>query len=207
MGVGEVTQRERIEGARRKKLWGRVALAVILTILIVGTLFVARYYAAKEKASVPGTLYPEVGREHISLSQNPPKPYNSNPPSSGAHYSSPANWGIYDYEVNDKIFIHNLEHGGVWISYHPGIPLPVVDELKGFVGENRASKLVMAPRSANDTDIAVVVWGRVFKFNLENGALPGGALDQIRLFYRTLKDHAPEYVPDSMPGIDPKTIQ
>lgn len=198
---------QRIKSARRKKMTRRILWVAATGAIIGGGVIGMLYYSRQGNADLPGMSYPDVGREHIALNDAAPKPYSSNPPSSGGHYGAPANWGVYNYEVNDKIFIHNLEHGGVWISYRTTLPPEVIADLKEFVEGNKKSKLVMAPRSANDADIAVAAWGRVLKLNLEDGVLKPDDLDKVREFYRRLKNHGPELVPDTAPGIDPKTVQ
>jgi hypothetical protein len=200
-------KKSRIDEAIRRRnikraLWiTGISLAVVLAIgLII-------WLAWRSEQNAPGVAYPEIGQEHISLEAALPKPYNSNPPSSGAHYPTPANWGIYDYEVNDKIFIHNLEHGGIWIAYRPSISANVIEDLKDINKEFGGSKIVMAPRSANDADIAIVAWTRVQKFDLSNGLLSDVQKEDIRGFYRAFKNHGPEFVPDTMGGVDPKSVQ
>lgn len=183
----------------RRVLWIGIAF-----ILVVGGTYGIYRYSTRP---LPGASYPSVGQEHIGLDAVLPRPYNSNPPSSGAHYSQPANWGIYDYEVNDRIFIHNLEHGGIWVSYRPSVPPATVEKLKAIVSSFSGSKLVMAPRSANDADIAVVAWARVLKFDLDGDNLTAEQESRIKAFYRAFKNHGPEFVPDTMPGIDPKNAQ
>lgn len=197
----------RVEHAIRARnikwiLW-TIGILIVLAILIGGGM----KYSSERNKNLPGVSYLEVGREHIALNGVLPKPYNSNPPSSGAHFSSPANWKMYDYEVNDKIFIHNLEHGGVWISYRPSISSEAVGQLKQVVHEFMGSKLVMAPRSANDTDIAVVAWTRVLAFNLNGPQFSDQEINQVRAFYKSFKNRGPEFVPDTMPGVDPKSVQ
>ncbi len=196
-----IKQMQRKQSAKTFIIWASVV--IVLAGAVWGIISVSKY----KKSNLPGTFYPEIGSEHIGLNDSLPKAYNSNPPSSGAHYDKSANWGIYDYEVNEKIFLHNLEHGGVWIAYRPGISQGAIDDLKGIIGEYSGDKFVMAPRSANDADIAVVSWGRVSKFMLAGEHLTDGQKDEIRNFYRSLRDRGPEYVPSSMPGIDPKSVQ
>lgn len=151
--------------------------------------------------------YEDIGREHIGLHDALPREYNSNPPSSGAHYASPANWQIYDYEVNDKIFIHNLEHGGIWIAYKPSLSSNVVSELTAIIKMFGGSKIVMAPRSGNDSDVALLSWAHVYKFDVSDGHLSDQQKKDIKNFYIALKNHAPEDVPDFMGGVEPKSIQ
>ena len=200
-------KRSRADEARRRKIIKRVFWIGGITVVTVAVVGGIVWLVWKSEKESPGVFYPSIGQEHIQLNGALPQPYNSNPPSSGAHYPTPANWGVYDYEVNDKIFIHNLEHGGIWISYRPSVDAHVKDHLKNIVDEFGGSKIVMGPRAANDTDIAIVAWTRVLKFNLVNGDISEQQLDDIRAFYRALKNHGPEFVPDSMPGVDPKTVQ
>lgn len=197
----------RIQSARRRKILKRSFWAVLAVLVLGGAVTGLVYYSYRNSADLPGMAYPDVGREHIALNAAPPKPYSSNPPSSGGHYAAAANWGVYDYEVNDKIFIHNLEHGGIWISYRPGIPNEVVGDLKKFAEDNKNSKLVMAPRPSNDADIAVAAWRRVLKLNFDGWVLKPEELEKIREFYLRLKNRGPELVPDASPGVDPKTVQ
>lgn len=198
-------KKNRVAYAVRRKhikiiLWGSGA-AIILSGLILGSIKYSRWYTK----NLPGQFFENQGQEHVELDYT--FTYNSNPPSSGPHFGKPANWRIYAYEVNDKIFIHNLEHGGVWIAYRPTISPSIIDDLKSIINEFNGSKIVMAPRSSNDTDIAVVAWSRVLKFNLAESTLSDKEKNEIRGFYRAFKNHGPEFVPDIMPGIDPKTMR
>lgn len=200
-------KKTRVESALRRKKMVRVFWIVFSALAVIGGIYVIARMNVREMAEAPGEAYEEIGNEHIGLKDSPPKPYNSNPPTSGGHYGQQANWGIYDYEVNDRFFIHNLEHGGIWIAYKPDVPAGVVDELKKIVDEFGASKLVMAPRPANDADIAVSAWTHVYKFDLTGGELSAEEKENVRAFYRAFKNRGPEFVPDTMPGADPKSIQ
>lgn len=191
---------------RRRRIkvfvWG-----VIIAILVGVLLYFAVSSYKKSRANIPGDTFSSVGQKHISLASEPPTPYNSNPPSSGGHFGSPANWAIYDYEANDKFFIHNLEHGGIWIAYRSNISQEALAQLKQFVEKYGGSKLVMTPRSANDADVAIVAWARVYKFNLEGEKLSSDQLEKMNTFYRAYKNRGPELVPDTMPGVNPKDMK
>lgn len=91
--------------------WGTIV--VVILIIAGGLFFVIRQLTAP----LPGTAYQIQGREHISVGASH-LPYNSSPPTSGPHYGNPAPWGIYDHELPDEQLVHNLEHGGIWISYN-----------------------------------------------------------------------------------------
>ncbi|GEM_PF-44778 len=106
----------------------------------------------------PGFEIPIMGREHIAVGAVHP-PYNSNPPTSGWHYPKPAPWGVYEQELPDEVVIHNLEHGGIWISYKD-IDAETKSKLKAIAARNPGSVIVV-PRSKNDTKIALASWGRL----------------------------------------------
>ena len=194
----------RIKAARRKKVFRRSALAAVAILIAVGAIFALSRYVRAPAGGLGETLS-DQGQDHAPLGTA--FAYNSNPPSSGPHFTSPANWGVYDYEVNDQIFLHNLEHGGIWISYRPSVPADAVEELKAIAEEFGKSKIVMAPRSANDADIAIVAWTRVRKFDLSAEQLTDQQKGDIRNFYKAYKNRGPEFVPDTAPGIDPKSAQ
>jgi hypothetical protein len=175
----------------------RRAVPWVITILLVAWLVWG--IAGWVKSQTPVTedksaSYPNLGQVHIE--EGSPRPeYNSNPPTSGPHYAQPAKAQYYDHEVADERLVHNLEHGEIWISYKPSVPQSVVDELKKFAD---GVFIVIAPRAANDTDIALAAWTRLDKFDLENGALDGARVKDFILRYR---DRGPEKVHSMGTGI------
>lgn len=140
---------------RRKRLftWGAVALAVAGVIALV--------VAANLRRPGPGERIPIVGRAHITQGSRE-SGYNSNPPTSGPHWPSPAPWGVHTQPLPDEALVHNLEHGGVWISYKDGKDTDLADKLAEVAGRYR-TKVIMTPRPKNDAPIAVAGWGRLLK--------------------------------------------
>lgn len=197
-------KRERAERALRRATIRKVTIAAV-SVVAIGLLIWGGIIWGRRVANAPGVSFPDQGQDHVALDYQ--FSHNSNPPTSGPHFISPANWEIYDYEVHDKLFIHNLEHGGIWISYRPSVDARVVEHLKAIVDEFGGSKLVMAPRAANDSDVAVAAWTRVLKFDLAGGDISEEQFSQIRAFYKAYKNRGPELVPDVMPGVDPKSVQ
>ena len=198
-------KRGRAAGAARRKQKGRMIWTAAAVLIGAGLIFFWLSSIRQDAKDAPGESFPMQGQEHVALDYQ--FSYNSNPPTSGPHFRSPANWGAYDYEVNDKLFIHNMEHGGVWISYRPSVDAQVVEHLKAIVDEFGGSKIVIAPRAVNDTDVAVAAWTRLLKINLAGGDISDDQLNQIRAFYKAYKNRGPEFVPDTMPGVDPKSVQ
>ena len=134
-----------------------------------------------------------MGEDHIAPGSQLPE-YNSNPPTSGPHYGQTARSGFRDEAIPDQHIIHNLEHGDVWIAYHPRVADEIKEELRQF----GAAKVIITPREANDTDIALVAWGRLDTFNIENDALP---VERVEDFIKRYANKGPEKVPGASGGI------
>ena len=71
---------------------------------------------------------------------------------------------MYAEEISDENVVHNLEHGGIWISY-TGLDDEAVLQLEK-IARARPNGVILSPRSANDTPIAVVSWGRLMKLDV-----------------------------------------
>ena len=138
-----------------------------------------------------GTAYPVEGRDHVS--DGTVVAYKTNPPASGSHYAVPADWGVYETVIPDERLVHNLEHGGIWISYRPSIPAAAKERLTAL-SKGYKSKVIMVPREKNDTDIALVSWGRVYKIAVSSD----GTFDEkaIKNYIKKYKNTGPELVPD-----------
>jgi hypothetical protein len=194
----ETRQEEKRRAESRKEMRRMIRRMVPWVIAIVAAAALVWGIARWVKSQAPvapdrSVEYPNQGQVHIE--EGSPRPdYNSNPPTSGPHYAQPAKAQYYDHEVPDERLVHNLEHGEIWISYKPSLPQSAVDELKKLAD---GVFVVIAPRAANETDIALAAWTRLDKFNLENGALD---LVRIRDFILRYRDRGPEKV-HSMTGI------
>lgn len=154
-------------------------------MLFFGIVFGLVYWAAvasqKAEESRPGEAVSIMGKEHITPDQIVDS-YNSNPPTSGPH-AGPAPWGFSTEEIQDKNAIHNLEHGGIWITYK-NLDAESVTILENIARKNSRS-VVVSPREANDTNIAVASWGRLMKLD---------AVDERKIneFIRKNKNKSPE---------------
>src|SRR3989304_4285331 len=133
-----------------------------------------------------GQFIADQGREHIEKGAKHPA-YNSNPPTSGWHYTNPADWGVNQKELADEQLIHNLEHGGIWISYSEKLDGKSVDLLEKFV-DGYSTKVILTPRVKNDSPIVVAAWNRLLKLD---------SFDEQKIteFIKAYKDKGPEFVP------------
>lgn len=121
------------------------------------------------------------GKKHVSVGTT--VKYKTNPPTSGDHLSQAKEWGVYNHEIDDKAAVHNLEHGGIWISYKD-ISKEDIAILKE-IGKKNSQSTVVSPRSANDDKIAVVSWGKMMRLDTVDKAL-------IQKYINTYKNQSPE---------------
>lgn len=109
-----------------------------------------------------GQTFPNKGQEHIAVGAAH-LPYNSNPPTSGPHYLQPAAWGIYQAELPDEVLIHNLEHGGIWISYN-NIDQTTKQRIEALAKEH-PDKMIVTPRVRDNAKIVLASWRHLLKLD------------------------------------------
>jgi len=136
---------------------------IVLAVIAVGFVAVVTIgkMTAPPESPRPGVEQADHGREHVNS-----KEYGGNqPPTSGPH-ASPLSWGVYDTEVRDDQVIHNMEHGGVFVSYQPNLPKDKIEKLTSLLAEPfsdpsfQPKKIVLAPRAANKSPIELSSWRR-----------------------------------------------
>ena len=130
---------------------------------------------------------------HVSSISN--VEYNSNPPTSGPHYDTPARQGFRENIIDDGNLIHSIEHGLIWISYNPRIG-EEAEKLRDVASEFT----VITQREANDEDIVIASWGRLDAFNLEDGSIDEDDLQRINDFVLRYYNKGPEIIPSGQHG-------
>ncbi|MBI4359594.1 MAG: DUF3105 domain-containing protein [Candidatus Jacksonbacteria bacterium] len=190
----EERRRENASAARYRRLrrFSKIASMIgVIAILVFMINFV--FKLASPKGADMSVSYPVQSSDHIEKF-TPHPPYNSNPPTGGWHYGETAEDGAHKGEVADEYLVHNLEHGDIWISYHPRVSEEVKNELIEFGDEPR---IVVTPRSANEHDVALSSWGHLDAFNLD-----GLPLDATRVsdFIKRYRNKGPEKVPAGAHG-------
>lgn len=120
----------------------------------------------------PGTEFPSQGNFHLAEIDESHAAYNSSPPSSGPHVGFIANWGPSEEPLPEELFVHNLEDGGVVLTYNcPDGCDELEDELQSIVTDVGTSTLstpydkpIMDPEGT-EYRAAAVAWTRVFYFD------------------------------------------
>ena len=144
--------------------------------------------------SLPGTAIPQLGREHIPNTEQ--VTYNSTPPTSGSHYDTPARWGIYNEAPVDEHLVHNLEHGGIIISYNPEqIEEPTLDQLRQQTRQLSQinPRIILTPRANLEAPLVLTAWGYLEKLDSYDPAA-------VEAFYRAHIARGPECVSGKCPS-------
>jgi hypothetical protein len=189
--------------------WRLLAIAGVLgvgAILVVLVLIFGSGPAANA-----GLQLPDDGQTHITegtdcrssagAAECGTDPYSSLPATSGPHWGTPANWGVYSTPQAESQLIHNLEHGGVVIWYDPElIDAEGIAELEQFVRAQNATgvsgryKFIVSPWGGEEPLPSPVV-ATSWRWVLELEEADAAAIDE---FAREHYGLAPE--PNGGPG-------
>lgn len=140
----------------------------LIAILVIGFVGFAAF-RDKPETERPGVAHEDKGRQHVA--EGTIKNEGAEPRTSGDHYGSPLPGRVYDQEIQDGNAIHNMEHGYIYISYRPDLPAEQVNKIKTLFFEPfsrekfEPNKVIMAPRSLNDSPIIMSSWIRSMKFH------------------------------------------
>ncbi len=136
---------------------------------------------------------------------------HSNPPTSGAHYPSWAQFGIYEEPIDPGFFLHTLEHSAVALLYNcdrldvdggscDDLVSALLDFYAAFPEDPLCSdvphRLVVAPDPGLDVPFAAVAWGYHLK---------GNCFDESRVAEFVEAHYGQNYEDLCNPGIDPNS--
>ena len=172
-----------------------LVLALVLAVPACAKKAAAPAFSGSAGCSDAAEL-PNAGQTHIA----PPAKgtYNSDPPTSGAHYSQgapngPGFTGVHIDVMADEVQVHNLEHGHVGIQYDPTKIDPAVKSALEQVTKAHAQFVYMAPRPTLKVPLAFTAWRRLSTCPSASDATAIKAFAEA--FYTALHDKAPESIP------------
>jgi hypothetical protein len=179
--MGTPSTKERIRARRRQEqvrgyvVWG--GLAAVVVLVIGGLALRARQRSGGEEVPLP-EVEPVPTAEvagHVPEGTDP-GPYNSDPPTSGRHYSPQVFAGFYDEEQAASFnpfpagyLLHSLEHGYVIFWYDcEGLAAGDCEDLKADIqqvmGRVGNYKVIGFPWPPLDVPVAMTSWGRLLRF-------------------------------------------
>jgi hypothetical protein len=159
---------------------------------------------AYNTAGYPGAGTPvagTLGHDHVEG----PVSYSVIPPVGGPHNATWMNAGIYTSPVPNERAVHNLEHGGVWITYRPNLPAADVATLTSLVLKQKEIKestgasnrfIDLTPWATNDLSSPIVIssWG--FQLKVDSASDP-----RLQKFIDTLR-YNQKYSPEFGAAVD-----
>jgi hypothetical protein len=145
--------------AGRARWWVTGLGVAVAVAVIVG------YFAYRAGADLPGARFDDQGNEHIQMASEPHPPYNSDPPTSGAHLPYIAPWGIHTVPIARELQVHNLEDGGVVVQYRCDGPCPDLAAKLTEIVKRYDTQVILAPYPGMRTRIALTAWTRLDAFD------------------------------------------
>jgi len=169
-------QVEREKRLRTLRLWGPIGLLLIVGIVfivlrlmeadVVGAIFVDREPAGQHDAAV-----------EIELGDLPP--------TGGIHSPTWQNCGIYTEPINAANAVHSLEHGAVWITYHPDLAPDQLISLQDLARDQ--GQLLLSPFPGQSSDIVLTAWD----VQLELDSVQDVRIDEFINKYRNTRGPEP----------------
>lgn len=132
----------------------RIAIPIALSVLA----FVAIVAYRTFQPDIEGVtkIASAAGANHDDQLQIP---FGGLPPMGGPHASQWQTCGIYtEPVVLPQYAIHSMEHGAVWITYHPDLPTAEIATLQNVV--RGQPELLLSPYPDQESPIVLTVWDR-----------------------------------------------
>ncbi len=101
------------------------------------------------------------------------------PPVGGVHSPRWQTCGIYEQAIDTKNGVHSMEHGAVWITYNPDLPVADVQSLQDLV--RGQSYLLLSPYPDLSSDIVLTAWGIQLEADSVNDERIAQFVNQYRL--------------------------
>lgn len=173
---------------RKIKINTKQKITIIIGIFVIflcgELLFFKRTIHKKKSVHLIGTNIAVLSTKHVL--DKIKIQYNSDPPSSGAHYEKPQHAGIYTTPPPDGNLVHSLEHGAVILWYNPRLlSQEQVVQLKNIFISIKLQKIIMTPRNSLAVPVALSSWGRIEKLLVIDEK-------RIKQFFYTNYDHGHE---------------
>ncbi|GGM44209.1 hypothetical protein GCM10011608_31170 [Micromonospora sonchi] len=160
--------------------WGPIALFVAVGVLATAIIGYGAWATFKgsqswqdKAAQIEGIVnFRKTDPESISDQEHRAGKieYKQSPPVGGPHNPT---WqrclgDVYDAPIANEHALHSLEHGAVWLTYRPDLPVADVEKLASVIRNN--DFMLMSPYEGLDAPISVQAWG--YQLKLDNADDP-----------------------------------
>jgi len=134
----------------------RLAGVLAMSVVIAGVAFfwAPRMPFAAETPPAGVTAYEVSDNQHVRTAVS----YPQSPPVGGNHDPVWQDCGFYAAPVRNEHAVHSLEHGAIWITYHPGLDSSQVDSLRSLA--EREDRVIVSPYPGLSRSVVASAWGR-----------------------------------------------
>ena len=172
----EARRQQLAQRRRRRQLMIGIPIAVV--ILLVLGLVLARSLDTPEIEGLQE--YSGLSRGHDNAAQFE---FTGLPPAGGVHFPRWLNCGVYREPVDTGLAVHSLEHGAVWLSYHPDLDPNEIATLEEYA--DNQNFVLISPFPNQSSDIVATAWG--VQLELSDASDP-----RIPLFINQFVQQGPE---------------
>jgi len=141
-----------VNKSRRIKKNVTIFIAVLI-IASLGYFWYTSYREARLFAVIP------IASPHIDSLDQVHSPYNTYPPTSGAHIERHSGGKIFTEPIREEIQVHDLEHGAILIQYKCNECDDLIGQISAYTKEYDQVKV--APYPKQSTLITVTAWGKL----------------------------------------------
>lgn len=163
----EQRRQELLRQRRRRQLI--IGIPAIIVVLLFGYLIFQRFLR-------PISGVEEFGPQERGHDQAVVIEDTGLPPVGGVHHPTWLNCGVYREPVELEYAIHSLEHGAVWLAYHPDLPAEQIAILEDYAD----SFTLVAPYPDLESPIVASAWGA--RLQLED--VPDSNLESFLVRYK-----------------------
>lgn len=155
---------QRKNQAKKKMLIKQIGVISGVILIIAAIVFIV----VEKQKPLPGQAVEIMkNQDHIESVDSQHTPYNSDPPTSGQHVETMANWGVHTEPVAKELLVHNLEDGGIVIYYNDDVDNATLEKLEKLV-EGYSDKVLLNPYPEMGNSITVTAWGRIDRLDQFN---------------------------------------
>ena len=145
----------RREQVAREKRMRALRMWVPIGVVVVGLIGLLIFRATRpevEGVVVVDAALPNQHDDTLGI------PFGGMPPMGGPHAPVWQNCGIYNTPVAGQYAIHSMEHGAVWLTYHPDLPADQIVALQDLARGD--GFMLLSPYPDQTTPIVLTVWDR-----------------------------------------------
>jgi hypothetical protein len=107
-----------------------------------------------------------------------PIDYERHPPTNGDHDPLWQNCGFYEEPIKDRHAVHSMDHGVVWITYRPDLPVRHIKSLRPYGKEDY---VLVSPYPGQDAPVIATSWRIQLELNGADDPRLRRFVDQFRI--------------------------